>query len=109
VGRYAYSIWPVVSIMPWIRRFDGDRVIISMINRMMANQSCLRSHLGRISIGEGPMCVCSRDYEIVDHVSAEKLQLWMDLRLPDTEWGTPIRDILGGSDWRSIREVLLFP
>jgi hypothetical protein len=55
------------------------------------------------------MCVCSRDYEIVDHVSAEKLQLWMDLRLPDTEWGTPIRDILGGSDWRSIREVLLFP
>jgi hypothetical protein len=24
--RYAYSIWPVVSFMPWFRRFDGDRV-----------------------------------------------------------------------------------
>jgi hypothetical protein len=44
-----------------------------MINRMMANHSCLRSHLGQ-----------------------------MDLRSTDTEWGTPIRDILGGRDWRSL-------
>jgi hypothetical protein len=68
MGRYAYSIWPVVSFMPWLRRFDGDRVIISMINRMMTNHPCLRSHLGRIGIVESPMCVCSRDYETVDHV-----------------------------------------
>jgi hypothetical protein len=46
--KYAYSIWPVVSFMPWFRRFDGDRVTISMINRMMANHSCLRSHLIRM-------------------------------------------------------------
>jgi hypothetical protein len=25
MGKYAYSIWPVVSFMPWVRRFDGDR------------------------------------------------------------------------------------
>jgi hypothetical protein len=93
MGRYAYFIWPVVSIMPWFRRFDGDRVIISMINRMMPNHSCLRSHLGRISIVESPLCVCSRDYEAVDHVlwgcerlDAEMLQLWMDLKLTDTDF-----------------------
>jgi hypothetical protein len=63
MGRYAYSIWPVVSFMPWLRRFDGDRDIISMINRMMANHSCLRSHLGRINNVESPMCVYSWDYE----------------------------------------------
>jgi hypothetical protein len=66
MGRYAYSIWPVVSFMPWFRRFDGDRVIISMINGMMENH-CLRSHLGRIGIVESPMCVCSRDYATMDH------------------------------------------
>jgi hypothetical protein len=66
--RYNCSILPVVSIMPWFRRFDGDRVMISMINRMMANHSCLRSHLGRIGIMESPTYVCSRDHETVDHV-----------------------------------------
>jgi hypothetical protein len=105
IGRYAYSILPVVSFMPWFRRFDGDRAIISMINRMMADHSCPRSHLGRVGIVEGPMSVRSRDYETVDHVlwgqekfDAERPQFWMDLRLTGTEWGTPIRDILDGRD-----------
>jgi hypothetical protein len=68
MGRYAFSIWPVVSFTPWFRCFDGDRVIISMMNRMMANLTCLRGHLGRSGILESPICVCSRDYETVDHV-----------------------------------------
>jgi hypothetical protein len=38
-GRYIYSIWPVVSFLTWSMHFDGDRVIISMINMMMANHS----------------------------------------------------------------------
>jgi hypothetical protein len=53
----AYSIWPVVSFKPWFRRFDGDQVIISMINRMMATHACLRSHLGRSGIVESLMCI----------------------------------------------------
>jgi hypothetical protein len=57
MGRYAYSFWPVVSFMAWFRRVDGNRVIIFMINRMMANHSCLRSHLRLIGIVESPMCV----------------------------------------------------
>jgi hypothetical protein len=70
MGRYAYSIWPVVSFMPWFRYFDGDQVIISMMNMMIANHLCLRSHLGRIGIVESPMCVCSWDYQTGDHVLA---------------------------------------
>jgi hypothetical protein len=54
--------------MPWFRRFYGDRVIISMKNRMTVNHSCLRSHLGRIDIVESPMCVSSWDYETIDQV-----------------------------------------
>jgi hypothetical protein len=34
MGRNAYGIWPVVSFMPLFKRFDGDRVIISMINKV---------------------------------------------------------------------------
>jgi hypothetical protein len=112
MGRYAFSIWSVVSSKLWLRCFDGDQVIISIINRMMANHSCLRSHWVRIGIVESPMCVCSRDYETVDHVlwgcerfDAERLQLWMDLKLTGIEWGTPIRDILGGRDCRSLRAL----
>jgi hypothetical protein len=50
--RYAYSIWPMVSFMPWVWRFDDDWVIISMIDRQIS---------GVICIVESPMCVCSRD------------------------------------------------
>jgi hypothetical protein len=76
---------------------------------MMANHSCLSSHLRRIGIVESTLCVCLLDYKIVDHVlwgcerlDAEKSQLWMDLRLTSTEWGTPIRvgetrGVLGGA------------
>jgi hypothetical protein len=115
MGRCANSIWPVVSFMPWFRRFDDNRFIISIIKRMMANHSCLRIHLGRIGIVESPMCICSRDYETVNHVlwgcerfDAEKQQLWIDLGLTDTKWGAPNRDILGGSDWRSLRACCSF-
>jgi hypothetical protein len=31
-------------------------------------------------------------------IDAERAQPWRDLRSTDTEWGTPIRDILGGTD-----------
>jgi hypothetical protein len=49
------------------------------------------------------MCVSLQDYETIDHVlwggerfDAERPQLLMDFRSTDTEWGTPIRDILDG-------------
>jgi hypothetical protein len=75
VGRLAV-IWedmltlfgPIVSFISWFRRFDGDRVIISIINKTMANHSFFGSHMGWIGIVESPMCACLRDYETVDHI-----------------------------------------
>jgi hypothetical protein len=68
MGRYTYSILPSVSLVPWFRRFDSSRCVVTSMNRMMSNHSCLRSHLGRINIVKNLLCVCSRDYETIDHV-----------------------------------------
>jgi hypothetical protein len=64
MGRYAYSIWPVVSIMPWFRRFDGDRVMIPMINRINHASGVIWDG----SVSWKVPCASSRDYEAVDHV-----------------------------------------
>jgi hypothetical protein len=63
-----------------------------------------------------PVCVCVRDNETTDHVlwgckrfDAERPQLLMNFRATDTEWGTPIRDMLGGRDSRGVVGVLIFP
>jgi hypothetical protein len=92
MARYTYSIWPVVSFLHLFKRFDGVRVVIAMINSMVANNSCLRSHLGRISIVKNPVCVCALDYETIYHVlwgckrfDAGRPQLWMDLKATDIE------------------------
>jgi hypothetical protein len=53
------------------------------------------------------MCVCSWEYETKEHIlwgcerfDPEKPPFWMDLRSTDTEWGTPIREILvGETEW----------
>jgi hypothetical protein len=110
MGRYAYSIWPVVSFMPWLRRFVGNRVIISMINRMMANHLCLRSHLVRI----GSVCLFTGLWDSeqcifrMREIWRQKAATLVDLSLTDKEWGIPIRDILGGRDWRSLRGCCSF-
>jgi hypothetical protein len=71
----------------WFRRYYGDQIIFSMINRMMANHSCLRSHLVWIGIVKIPMCACSRDYETVDYVlwGCERFDAKRPQRLTDTE------------------------
>jgi hypothetical protein len=44
MGRYTYSILPSVSLVPWFKRFDSNRCVITSINRMMSNHSCLRKN-----------------------------------------------------------------
>jgi hypothetical protein len=83
-----------------------------MINRIMANHSCFRSHLGQIGIVESPMSVCSWDYKTIYYVlwGCERFDAKkpMDLRSTDREWGTSIKDILGGDTGGALR-ALLFP
>jgi hypothetical protein len=90
MGIYTYSILPSVSLVPWFRRFDNSRCVVTSMNRMMSNHACLRSHLGRINIVENL-------YETI----VQKRQLWNDLKITGTAWGTPPRrDLLGCGDWR---------
>jgi hypothetical protein len=42
-----------------------------------------------------------------ERFEAKKSQLWMDLRLTDTEWGTPIKDILEGETGRVLQGAAL--
>jgi hypothetical protein len=91
MGRCIYSILLSVSLVPWFRRFDSSRCVVTSINRMMSNHSCLRSNLGRIDIVENLLCICLRDNETIDHVmwsceryDSERRQLWNDLRITGT-------------------------
>jgi hypothetical protein len=91
MGRYTYSILPSISLVPWFRRFDSNRCVVTSMNRTMSNHSCLRSHLGRINIVEHLLCVCLRDYETRDNVmwsceryDSERRHLWNDLRVTGT-------------------------
>jgi hypothetical protein len=91
IGRYTYSIWPSVSLVPWFRRFENNRCVINSMNRMMSNHSCLGSHLGRINIMVNLLCVCLGDYEMINHVmwsceryDSERRQFWNDLRVAGT-------------------------
>jgi hypothetical protein len=68
MGGYTYLILPAVSLLPCFRRFDSNWCVVTSMNRMMPNHSCLRSHLKRINIGENLLCVCLGDYETIDHV-----------------------------------------
>jgi hypothetical protein len=93
MGRYTYSILPSVSLVPWFKRFDSSRYVVTSMHMMMANHSCLRNRLGRINIVENPSCVC---LGTIDHImwsceryDSERYQLWNDLRVT---WGTPVRD-----------------
>jgi hypothetical protein len=102
MGKYTYSILTSVSLVPWFRRFDSNRCVVTSINRMMSNHSCLRSHLERINIVENLL----GDYETIDHVmwSCKRRQLWNDFGA----WWTPVRDLLGCRDWRGLRECCSF-
>jgi hypothetical protein len=68
----------------------------------MSGHSSVRSHLDRFGIVEGPMCVCLKDYETVDHLNwhcerfgSERLQFIEALFELDVLHGTPVRDLCG--------------
>jgi hypothetical protein len=88
-------------------------MVVGRVAEMMANHLCLRSYQERIGIELNHMCVCSWDYETKDYIEGTMRGnvglkdltpkgnnfewIWGQLKL---RWGTKIRDILGGRDWR---------
>jgi ribonuclease HI len=115
MGRYTFSIRPSVTFEPWFKKFDANRHSISCINRLMSNHTCLRSHLDRINLADNKICPCGDNYETVDHVlwecsryHSERRQLCSDLSSIGAVPFTPIRDMLGGQDWRSLLKCCAF-
>jgi hypothetical protein len=82
MGRYTCSILPLVSLVPWFRRFDSNRCVVTSMNRMMSNHSCLRCHLGRINIVESLLCICLED-DRSRNVELRKIWLW---KVAPLEW-----------------------
>jgi hypothetical protein len=68
MGQYMYSILPLIWLEPWFTHFRADRHTITLINIMMSNHICVKSHLHRIGIMDNKMCSCEKNYETLDHI-----------------------------------------
>jgi hypothetical protein len=100
---------------PWFKKLNAERHIITIINRMISNHTCLRSHLRRISILEIQICVCGVDYETVDHVlwrcrrfQAQRHHLVDELQQLGVPSGVPVRDLMGSHNWKGLQACSSF-
>jgi hypothetical protein len=67
-GRFAYSIFPDVTLRPWFEGQKEERRLVCTVSRVLSGHCSGRSHLGRFQIVEDLMFVCAKDYETVDHL-----------------------------------------
>lgn len=69
MGRYFYSICPIVNTRPWYEIF-GDLSMpgVRTINRLASNHYKLNYHFNRINIIDGPLCPRCSAYETADHI-----------------------------------------
>jgi ribonuclease HI len=110
MGRFAYSIFPTIALKPWFSKLLADRHVITKINRMISNHTCLRNHLNRIAIVESPVCECGEDYETLEHVlwacsrfREERRHLLVELNRLGTPMFVPVRDLLGDRHWNGLQ------
>jgi hypothetical protein len=103
-----------VSLRLW---FAGQKEesFATSVYRIMSGHSSVRSHLDRFRIVEGPMCVCLKDYDTVDHLiwhcerfGSERHRLIDALSELDVLHGTPVRDLCGLRKWSAIKCCLDF-
>jgi hypothetical protein len=74
----------------------------------MSGHSSVWSHLDRFRIVEDPMCVCLKDYEIVDHLIWHCERFGSETHIDtlselDVLHGTPVRDLCGVQMWSAIK------
>jgi ribonuclease HI len=110
MGRYAYSIFPTIPKKSWFTKLKADRQVISTINRMISNHTCLNTHLHRIGIKDSQLCQCEEDYQTLDHVlwacvrfRADRRSMISELVRLDTPIYVPVRDLLGGQYWKGLQ------
>ena len=79
LGRFCFSILKKVSTSPWFQKYSElDRFSISILNRIISNQTRLNGRLSRINIVASPLCDECLTYETPDHViwSCRKYDRW---------------------------------
>jgi ribonuclease HI len=110
MGRYAHSIFPTIPKKPWFTKLEAERHVITTINRMISNHTCLGTHLHRIGIRENQLCPCGEDYETLDHVlwacaryRAERRNMVSELASLEVPTYVPVRDLLGGRYWKGLQ------
>jgi hypothetical protein len=108
-----YSIFPKISRNPWFLRFNAERHVITKINRMISNHTCLQTNLNRIRILDNQICECK--YHTLEHLlwacsrfRAEWRQLIIELLHQGTPTNVPVRDLLGGRYWNGLRSCCSF-
>ena len=115
MGRFAFSIFPNISQKPWFTKYNAERHVITKINRMISNHTCLRTHLSRIGIIETRLCECGEDYDTLEHIlwacarfRTERRQLIHELKNLGTPTFVPVRDLLGGRHWNGLQACCSF-
>jgi hypothetical protein len=94
--RFAHSILSKVSLRPWFEGQSEDRKFLSTVSRIMSSHCTARSHLRRFRIVKGAVCICLKEYELVDHLiwyckrfETERCRLTDALTALDVQLGTP--------------------
>jgi ribonuclease HI len=110
MGRYTYSVFPTIPRKPWFTKLEAERRVITAINRMISNHTCLNTHLYRIGIKDSQLCPCNEDYETLDHVMwacvrfrTERRHMVSELARLDIPIYVPVRDLLGGRYWKGLQ------
>jgi hypothetical protein len=57
-SRFAYSIFPYVTLRPWVEDQKEKRRFVCTVSRVLSGHYYVRSHPGRYRIVEDLMCVC---------------------------------------------------
>jgi hypothetical protein len=104
VGLYmgcTHSIFPDVTLRrSWFEGQKEERRFLCTVSRVLSRHGSVRSHFGRFRIVIDVMCVCARNYEMVDHViwrcerfRVERHRLIDAFAALNVGFGFPIRDL----------------
>jgi hypothetical protein len=76
--------------------------MITVISRLISNQTRVKAHLSRINIVAEALCGCGCDYETVDHIQ------WHERTLERIQRPICVRDLLALRQWCDIRVCVTF-
>jgi hypothetical protein len=65
---FAGEVLQKVSLRHLFESQREDRKFVSTVSRIMSSHCAVRSHLSRLRIIQEAICLCSKDYETVDHL-----------------------------------------